>query len=72
MTRDDALNSGNYPVRTETTDSKHIMISHICYTEDSKSKYFLVEKNLSQVFYMGKDKSKIIIVNESSTEDSKS
>ena len=34
--RDDALKSKNYPVRTEMTGKKHILISHVCSTDDNK------------------------------------
>ena len=51
---------------------KHIPISHVCSTDDSKSKEFLADKNLSQVCSMENDESKRIIVDEISTEESES
>ena len=58
----DALNSDNYPVRTEMTGVKHIPILHVRSTDDSESKEFIVDKRLSQVCSMYEYKSKIIIV----------
>ena len=54
--RYDALNSDNYPVRTEMTGAKRIPISHVCYMDHSKPKEFLVDETLSQVCstYKGK------------------
>ena len=54
------------------TGMKHILISHICSTDGSKSKEFIVDENLSQVCYTEKDESKSIIVDESSTEERES
>ena len=68
MIRADALHLENYPVRTEMTGNKHILISHVCSTDYSKSKEFLVKKKLSQVCSTDKDESKSIIIDESSTE----
>ena len=62
--RSDALNSDNYPVRTEMTGMKQIPILNVCSTDDSKPEEFLVDKNLSQVFSTDEDKSKSIIVDE--------
>ena len=42
MTISGALNSHVYPVRTEMTSMKHILISHDCSTEKSKSEELLV------------------------------
>ena len=72
MLKADALNSYNYPVRTEMNGAKHIPISQFFSTDNRKSIEFLVEKNLSQVCSTDKDESNNIIVNESSTEESKS
>ena len=47
MMRADALNLGINPVRKKITGTKQITISHVCSTDESKSKEFLVEKNLS-------------------------
>ena len=65
----DSLNSGNYPVRTEMAGVKNIPILNIFSTDNSKSKYFLMYETLSQVYSMNEDESKIIIVDESSTEE---
>ena len=70
--RADALNLDDYPVRTKMTGEKHTPISHVCYTEDSKSKEFLLDKTSSQVCSTSEDESKIIIVDECSTEESES
>ena len=49
--RADALNSDNYPARTERTGAKHIMILYIYSTDNSESKEFLWEKKLLQVCF---------------------
>ena len=49
MMRVDALNSDNYPVRTEMTARKQILTSHLCSTEESELKEFLIEKTLLQI-----------------------
>ena len=72
MTRYDALNLDNYPVITEMTGSKYILISQVCSTDDRESKEFLVDENLMQVCSTDEFKSKSMIVYESSTEESKS
>ena len=69
MMRDDVLNLRVYPVRTEITDAKHIPISHVFFTDDNKSKEFLVDENLSHFYSTNKGNSKSVIVNESSTEE---
>ena len=43
------LNLNIYPVRTEMTGVKYILISRICSVDDNKSKEFLVDKNILQV-----------------------
>ena len=45
---------------------------HVCSTDDSKLKEFLVDKTLSQSCSINKDESKSIIVNECSTEEDES
>ena len=50
MMKADALNLDINPVRKKMTDTQQIPISHVCSTDESKSKEFLVEKNLSQVY----------------------
>ena len=47
--RADALNLENYPVRTEMTGKKQILTLHVCYTEKSGLKEFLVDKTLSHI-----------------------
>ena len=54
------------------TGTKHIPILHACFTDESESKEFLVDKNLLQVCFTDEDKSKGRIVDKSSTEESKS
>ena len=68
--RADALNLHVYPVRMEMAGTKQIQILNVCSTDESKSEDFLVDKTLSQVSSMDKEESKIIIVDESSTEES--
>ena len=63
----DALNSHVYPVRTEITGNRHILILLVCSTDDIESEDFLVDKILLQVCSTDKGESKIIIVDESST-----
>ena len=63
----DALNLHVYPVRTEITATKQIPISHVCSTNESELEELPVEKYLSRVCYTDEDKSKNIIVDESST-----
>ena len=54
------------------THTRYILVSYVCSTGESESKEFLVGKTLSKVFSMDKDDSKIIIIDESSTEESES
>ena len=54
------------------TSTKQIPISHGCTANKIKSEDLLVEKNLSQVCYMGKYGSKSIITDETSTDKSES
>ena len=72
MMRADALNYHVYPVRTEMTATKQIPTSHVCSTEESKLKEFLVDKFLSQIYSTDEDKSKGIISDECSTEEEES
>ena len=67
MMRYDALNSDNYPIRTEITGAKHIPILHVCYMDNIESKGFLVDETLSQVCSTDEEDSKIIIANKSYT-----
>ena len=46
MMRADALNSHVYPVRTEITDTKQILPSPVCSTDEIKLNYFLVDENV--------------------------
>ena len=52
------------------TDETQILTSHICSTDNSKSKDFLMDKTLSQVYPTDENKSKIIIVDENYIEES--
>ena len=45
--RADDLNFHVEPVRTEMTGTQQILISHICDSDESKSKFILAEKKLS-------------------------
>ena len=71
MMRAGDLNLENAPVRTEMTDTHQIPIFYVCFTDESKSKDFLADDNLSQVYFMDEGKRESVIVNEISTEDSK-
>ena len=62
MMRADDLKLDNYPVRTEMTGKKQILILHVCSTDDIKSKEFLADKNLSQVCSMDEGESESFIV----------
>ena len=70
MMRDDTINSDNYLVRTEIIGVKHIPILYVCSTDNNKSKEFLVDENLSQVYSTDEYESKSVIVDEISAEDS--
>ena len=65
MMRADARKLHVYPVRMEMTAPS----SHVCYTDESEWKEFLVNENLSQSCSTDEEESKGIIVNECSTED---
>ena len=67
MMRDDALNFHIYSVRIEMTNTKQVSISHVCSTDESKLKQFLVDKTFFQVYSTDKEESKGIIVDERST-----
>ena len=69
MMRVDALNSDNYPARTEMTVKKHIPTLHVCSTYKSEFKEFLVDETLSQICSTDEDESKGIIIDECSTEE---
>ena len=71
MVRYDVLNLHVYPVITEMTATKHITTSHVCSTDESELKEFLVDETLSHICSMDKYKSKGIIVDECSTEEEK-
>ena len=68
MTRVDALNLHVNPVRTETTAPS----LHVCSTYKSELKEFPVNETLSQSRSTDEDESKVIIVNDCSTEEDKS
>ena len=51
------------------TATKQIPISHVCFTDESHLKYFLVNKTLSQICSTDEDESKCIIVDKCSTEE---
>ena len=72
MMRAGALNSHVCPVITEMTDMKQILTSHVCSTEESKLKGFLVDKILSQICSTDKEKLKGTIVDKYSTKEDKS
>ena len=72
MMRADALNLHVYYIRTEMTATKQITILHVCSTEESELKEFLVNETLSQICSTDEDESKGIIVEECSTEEDKS
>ena len=70
--RADALNLDVYTLRTQMTAMKQIPTSHVCSTDESELKYFLVDETLSQIYSTDKDESKVIIVNKCSTQEDKS
>ena len=70
--RADAFNFHVEPVRTEMTGTQQIPISHVCDSDERKSKGIIVEKNLLQVCYTDNIKPESVIFDESSTEESKS
>ena len=72
MIRAGALNSYNYPVRTEMTGTKHIPTSHNCSTDESELKEFLVEEILSQICSTEEDESKTITAEKCSTKEDES
>ena len=72
MMIDDALKLHVYPVRTEITATKQVPILHLCYTEEIKLKDFPVDETLLQIYSADEDESKVIIVDECSTEENKS
>ena len=59
MMRADTLNSHGYPVRKKMT----ALSSHICSTDEDKSKVIIMHENLSRSCPTNEDKSKVIIVN---------
>ena len=69
MMRADALNSYNYPVKIERTGTKQIPTSHVCSTDESKLKEFLVGNTLLQICSNDGDESKGIIVDKCSKEE---
>ena len=69
MMRADVLNLHVYPIRIEMTGTKQIPTSHVCSTDDSKLKEFIVDKTLSYICSTDKDKSKGIIIYKISTEE---
>ena len=71
MMRAGDLSLENAPVRTEMTDTQQIPILYVCFTDERKSKDFLADDNLSQVYFMDEGKRESVIVNGISTEDSK-
>ena len=70
--RSDAFNSHADPVRTEVTGTQQIPISHVCDSDESKSKGITVDENLLRVCSTDESKSEIVIVDENSTEESES
>ena len=51
---------------------QNIPTSHACSLDERKYKGITADKNLPQVYYTDKSESESVIINESSTEDSKS
>ena len=72
MMRADDFNLHIYSVRLEITGMQQIPISHICYSYKSESKGIIMEEKISQLFSTDKSKSESVIINEISTEESKS
>ena len=53
--RVDVIKLHVYPVRMETTATKNIPTSHVCSTDDSELKEFLVDENVSKICSMDKE-----------------
>ena len=70
--KDDSLSSHIDPVRTKMTGIQQIPIAYVCDFDGSKSKYFLVDENLSQVCSTDDGEPESVIFDESSTEESES
>ena len=70
--RDDAFNSHVEPVRMEMIGTQQILISHVCDSDERKSKGILADENLFQVCYTDESESESVIVDERSTEESES
>ena len=60
MMRSDALNSHVYPVRTKMTAP----YSHVCSTDEDKSKDIIVHETLLRNCSTDEDESKVIIINK--------
>ena len=67
--RADVLNLHVYPVRTEMIAMKQILMLHVCSTDKSELKEFLVDEALSQIFSTDEDELKGTIIDECYTEE---
>ena len=54
------------------TATKQIPTSHVCSTDETRLKEFLVDENLLQIYSTDEDESKGIIVDECFTEEDES
>ena len=72
MIRADAINLYVDPVVTKVIGTQHILILHVCDSDESWSKWIPVNAILLQVYSTDKSVSESVIVDESSTEESKS
>ena len=72
MMRGDAFNSHVDTLRTEMTGKQQIPISHIFDLDRSELKEILADETLSKLCSTDESESEIIIINESSTEESES
>ena len=72
MIRADVFNYNVDPIRTKVTGTQHIPTLYVYDQDEKKSKGIITDKNLSQVCSTDKSESEIGIVDEISTEESKS
>ena len=70
--RADAFNSQIDPIKKEMTGTQHIPILYVYSLDESESKGFIADENLSQVCSTYESESESVIVDEISTEESES
>ena len=70
MMRDYAFNFNVEPVRTEITGTQQVQISHVCDSDESKSKGIIADETLLQVCSTDNSEPESVIADGSYTEDS--